>query len=164
MSYAWLLCLWTASESKVSTSKMKHAQICWTNTDSALSVSFFFQFHVNKTTSVHTGWVKQKKKSFPMQAVIIFMNILSTDLNSDLFSCQVVDILVLICASIDNWYSIGGGWVQFVAASAMITTIILFIFHFFNIMSRLSGPWNFIVSLKCGCYVCFQTVSFFMLV
>lgn len=52
-----------------------------------------------------------------------------------------LDILVLICASIDNWYSLGGGWVQFVAASALVTTAILFIFHFFHIISRLPGPW-----------------------
>lgn len=56
----------------------------------------------------------------------------------------LLDILVLICASIEYWYSIGGGWVQFVAASALVTTLILFIFHFFNIISRLPGPWIFI--------------------
>ncbi|KAL8581129.1 hypothetical protein ACOMHN_033577 [Nucella lapillus] len=55
-----------------------------------------------------------------------------------------LDILVLICASIDNWYSLGGGWVQFVAASALVTTAILFFFHFFHIISRLPGPWTLI--------------------
>ncbi|KAK0060894.1 CKLF-like MARVEL transmembrane domain-containing protein 4 [Biomphalaria pfeifferi] len=56
----------------------------------------------------------------------------------------ILSVLVLICASIDWWYSIGGGWVQFVAASALITTVILFIFHFFNLISRVTVRWNFI--------------------
>ncbi|PVD20616.1 hypothetical protein C0Q70_18774 [Pomacea canaliculata] len=55
-----------------------------------------------------------------------------------------LDILVLICASIDNWYHLGGGWVQFVAASALVTTVILFIFHFLHLISRLPGRWNLI--------------------
>ncbi|XP_076449637.1 uncharacterized protein LOC143286018 [Babylonia areolata] len=55
-----------------------------------------------------------------------------------------LDILILICASIDNWYSVGGGWVQFVAASAMVTTAILFFLHFFHIMSRIPAPTVFI--------------------
>ncbi|XP_041376051.1 plasmolipin-like [Gigantopelta aegis] len=59
---------------------------------------------------------------------------------------MVVSIIVLICASVDSiyWYSRGGGWVQFVAASALITVIILFIFHFMHIINRLPGPWTFI--------------------
>ncbi|BFZ13083.1 hypothetical protein BsWGS_16122 [Bradybaena similaris] len=68
----------------------------------------------------------------------------------------ILCILVLICASIDYWYHLGGGWVQFVAASAMITTIILFIFHFFNINSRLAGPWGLIEFL----YYCAFVVLF----
>ncbi|XP_025076528.1 MARVEL domain-containing protein 1-like [Pomacea canaliculata] len=65
----------------------------------------------------------------------------------------VLDILVLICASIDDWYYVGGGWVQFVAASALGTTVILFIFHFFQLISQLSGPWNLIEIIYCGIYV-----------
>ncbi|CAL1536520.1 unnamed protein product [Lymnaea stagnalis] len=68
----------------------------------------------------------------------------------------VLCIIVLICASIVNWYSIGGGWVQFVAASAMISTIIIFIFHFFNIFGRLTTHWNFIEFI----YYCIFVVLF----
>ncbi|XP_012942126.1 MARVEL domain-containing protein 1 [Aplysia californica] len=68
----------------------------------------------------------------------------------------VLCILVLICASIDYWYHLGGGWVQFVAASAMIGTIILFLFFFFNVYPRLPGPWNFIVFI----YYCVYVVLF----
>ncbi|KAK3764891.1 hypothetical protein RRG08_025412 [Elysia crispata] len=56
----------------------------------------------------------------------------------------VLCILVLICSSVVYWYHYGGGWVQFVAGSAMVTTAILFLFHFFNVFSRLPGPWPFI--------------------
>lgn len=65
----------------------------------------------------------------------------------------LLDILVLICASIDNWYAIGGGWVQFVSASALITTVILFIFHFFHIISRIPGPIVFIEFIYYCVYV-----------
>uniref|UniRef100_A0A0B6XZD1 MARVEL domain-containing protein n=1 Tax=Arion vulgaris TaxID=1028688 RepID=A0A0B6XZD1_9EUPU len=68
----------------------------------------------------------------------------------------ILCILVLICASIEYWYPIGGGWVQFVSASAMITTIILFIFHFFNLFARLPGPWHFIEFI----YYCVYVVLF----
>jgi hypothetical protein len=68
----------------------------------------------------------------------------------------ILCILVLICASIDYWYHLGGGWVQFVAASAMVTTIILFIFHFFDIIPRLPGPWHFIEFI----YYCVYVVLF----
>ncbi|CAG5131981.1 unnamed protein product [Candidula unifasciata] len=71
----------------------------------------------------------------------------------------ILCILVLICASIDYWYHLGGGWVQFVSASAMITTIILFIFHFFNVHSRLSGPWNFIEFIYYCVYVALFVIA-----
>ncbi|XP_050399060.1 plasmolipin isoform X2 [Patella vulgata] len=58
---------------------------------------------------------------------------------------MVLSIIVLICSSIVYWSHLGGGWVQFVAATALITTIILFILHFMHIIHRLPGPWVFIV-------------------
>ncbi|GFR74398.1 CKLF-like MARVEL transmembrane domain-containing protein 4 [Elysia marginata] len=56
----------------------------------------------------------------------------------------VLCLLVLICSNVVNWYYHGSGWVGFVAGSAMVTTAVLFLFHFFNVFSRLPGPWPFI--------------------
>lgn len=56
----------------------------------------------------------------------------------------ILCILVLICSNVVYWHHEGGGWIQFVAGSAMVTTGILFIFHFLNVFSRLPGPWPFI--------------------
>ncbi|XP_059172335.1 plasmolipin-like [Physella acuta] len=57
----------------------------------------------------------------------------------------VVNILVLICASIDYWSPAGGGWVQFVAVTALITTLINFLMHFFDVYSKFSFQFNFVL-------------------
>ncbi|KAH9491648.1 hypothetical protein Btru_030577 [Bulinus truncatus] len=71
----------------------------------------------------------------------------------------ILCILVLICASIDYWYHIGGGWVQFVAASALVTTIILFIFHLFDFISHITFRWNFIEFIYYCVYVVLYVIA-----
>lgn len=60
---------------------------------------------------------------------------------------QVLCLIAFICSSIDWWVPLGQGWAQFVFISALITTLIFFIFHLFNVFSKLPGPWVFIVSV-----------------
>ncbi|XP_048731760.1 CKLF-like MARVEL transmembrane domain-containing protein 4 [Ostrea edulis] len=57
---------------------------------------------------------------------------------------MVLDLIAFICASVDWWVPLGQGWAQFVFISALITTLIFFIFHLFNVISKLPGPWIFI--------------------
>ncbi|XP_062579835.1 plasmolipin-like [Saccostrea cucullata] len=57
---------------------------------------------------------------------------------------MVLDLIAFICASVNWWVDLGQGWAQFVFISALITTLIFFIFHLFNVFSKLPGPWIFI--------------------
>lgn len=57
---------------------------------------------------------------------------------------MVLCLIAFICSSIDWWVPLGQGWAQFVFISALITTLIFFIFHLFNVFSKLPGPWVFI--------------------
>ena len=59
----------------------------------------------------------------------------------------MLDLIAFICASVDWWVPLGQGWAQFVFISALITTLIFFIFHLFNVFSKLPGPWIFIASI-----------------
>jgi len=72
----------------------------------------------------------------------------------------VLCIIVLICASIEWWFVCcgGGGWVQFVACSAMITTLVIFILHFLNLVPRMpfGGYWSMIRFV----YYCVYVVLF----
>lgn len=61
---------------------------------------------------------------------------------------QVLCLIAFICSSVDWWVPLGQGWAQFVFISALITTLIFFIFHLFNVFSKLPGPWVFIVSVR----------------
>ncbi|XP_060079469.1 MARVEL domain-containing protein 1-like [Ylistrum balloti] len=58
---------------------------------------------------------------------------------------MVLDLILFICASANIYFSnSGGGWVQFVAISALITTLLFFLFHLLRVIGRLPGPWGLI--------------------
>ncbi|XP_033755646.1 CKLF-like MARVEL transmembrane domain-containing protein 8 [Pecten maximus] len=58
---------------------------------------------------------------------------------------MVLDLILFICASANIYFSnSGGGWVQFVAISALITTLLFFLFHLLRVIGRLPGPWGMI--------------------
>lgn len=58
---------------------------------------------------------------------------------------MVLDLILFICASANIYFSnSGGGWVQFVAISALITTLLFFLFHLLKVIGRLPGPWHLI--------------------
>ncbi|KAK3085369.1 hypothetical protein FSP39_002235 [Pinctada imbricata] len=67
----------------------------------------------------------------------------------------VLCLITFICASANYAFSCcyGGGWVQFVAMSALITTLLFFLFHLFRVIRKLPGPWVFIVSASLMLYV-----------
>ncbi|XP_064640197.1 plasmolipin-like isoform X1 [Lineus longissimus] len=54
---------------------------------------------------------------------------------------MVLDLIVIICCACIVGGGGTSGWGTFLAASAIITTAILFIFHITNLISRLPGPW-----------------------
>ena len=53
-------------------------------------------------------------------------------------------MITFICAIVVPWA--GAGWVDFVAMSAFITTLIFLIFYITGIYGKLPGPWMLIVS------------------
>lgn len=77
------------------------------------------------------------------------------------FILQVLSLVVFICITSHAWYSVvGGGWVQFVSISCLITVLILWIFFMLRIIYKLPGPWSLIVSIFIlrSYYLCYGSV------
>lgn len=74
---------------------------------------------------------------------------------------MVLSLIVFICISTTGWYSqIGGGWVQFVAISFLITVLILWIFFMMRIIYKLPGPWTLIILIYFIVYSIFFLIGF----
>lgn len=74
---------------------------------------------------------------------------------------MVLSLIVFICVTSHPGYSyIGGGWVQFVSISCLITVLILWIFFMLRIIYKLPGPWMLIILIYYVVYCVFYLVSF----
>ncbi|XP_071175320.1 CKLF-like MARVEL transmembrane domain-containing protein 8 isoform X2 [Mytilus edulis] len=67
---------------------------------------------------------------------------------------MVLSLIIFICVTSHPYYShIGGGWVQFVSISCLITVLILWIFFMLRIIYKLPGPWMLIILIYFVVYV-----------
>ncbi|XP_064610335.1 CKLF-like MARVEL transmembrane domain-containing protein 7 [Liolophura sinensis] len=71
----------------------------------------------------------------------------------------VLSIIAFICATVYPWAYGGGGWVQFVTISTFVGVLVLFIFHFMHIISRLPGPWMLIEFIYYCVYTLFMLIA-----
>ncbi|XP_052059627.1 CKLF-like MARVEL transmembrane domain-containing protein 7 isoform X2 [Mytilus californianus] len=73
---------------------------------------------------------------------------------------MVLSLIVFICVTSHPGYSyIGGGWVQFVSISCLITVLILWIFFMLRIIYKLPGPWMLIILIYFVVYVIFYFIT-----
>lgn len=73
---------------------------------------------------------------------------------------MVLSLIVFICISSHAWYSLyGGGWVQFVSISCLITVLILWIFFMLRIIYKLPGPWTLIILIYYIVYSVFYLIT-----
>jgi len=64
--------------------------------------------------------------------------------------------IVLICASANPWWiPYGGGWVQFVAALALLTIFVLYMIYLLSVIEKLPARWPLIVSDTCYLFIFF---------
>lgn len=74
---------------------------------------------------------------------------------------MVLSLIVFICITSHAWYSVvGGGWVQFVSISCLITVLILWIFFMLRIIYKLPGPWALIILIYYIVYTVFFLICF----
>lgn len=74
---------------------------------------------------------------------------------------MVLSLIIFICVTSHPYYShIGGGWVQFVSISCLITVLILWIFFMLRIIYKLPGPWMLIILIYYVVYCVFYLISF----
>ncbi|XP_063416631.1 plasmolipin-like [Mytilus trossulus] len=71
---------------------------------------------------------------------------------------MVLSLIVFICVSFHSYH--GGGWVQFVSISCLITVLILWIFFMLRIIYKLPGPWMLIILIYYVVYCVFYLISF----
>ncbi|VDH89118.1 Hypothetical predicted protein [Mytilus galloprovincialis] len=74
---------------------------------------------------------------------------------------MVLSLIIFICVtSHPGYFTIGGGWVQFVSISCLITVLILWIFFMLRIIYKLPGPWMLIILIYYVVYCVFFLISF----